>query len=324
MNKHMNASNQVNVVRKLLLSAALIVLALPALILAQGITFEPMTGATLPWDAVPSPDGATVYFTAIAEDGCPAIFRADPSSGVVTTLAACAPFVMPMGIAISLDGQTLYVTDSYTAGPAGNAIFAVPTDSSAPVSTIAGTHGTAPQGVEVGLRNGVETLYYTGIDLLNGQPTVYALPTTGGAPEVLAQGMPMIAPSGVAVSPDGGTVFVLDRYASGNGLGAVLRISDGQAIIIQSNVRTGGQLAGLTLTLDGSLLLVSSLHETDGTAQVLVLDLAAQQSSVINDVISVNTGAGGLHRAHDLDVFAWADLTSGDLGGTVFRVLINR
>ena len=104
----------------------------------------------------------------------------------------------------------------------------------------------------------------------------------------------------------------------------MIRIRDGQATMIQSNVQTGGQLAGLTLTLDGSLLLVSSLDETAGTAQVLVLDLATQQSSVINDVISANTGAGGLHRAHELDVFAWADLTSGSLGGTVYRVLINR
>ncbi|MBN8638055.1 MAG: hypothetical protein J0M07_22250 [Anaerolineae bacterium] len=313
-----------NLLRKLLLSAALTLFAVPALVLAQGITFEPVSTATLPWDAVPSPDGSILYFTAIADDGCPAIFRADPENGAVTTLAACDPFVMPIGIAVSIDGQTLYVSDSFTAGVAGNAIFSVSTDSSGMVSTIAGTHGSAPQGVEVGLRNGVETLYYAGIDLLTGQPTVYALPTAGGTPEVLAHGAPLVAPSGVAVSQDGSTVFVLDRFASGNGLGSVIRIRDGQATVLQSNVRTGGQLAGLTLTLDGSLLLVSSLHETTGTAQVLVLDLATQQSSVINDVISANTGAGGLHRAHELDVFAWADLTSGSLGGTVYRVLINR
>lgn len=319
----MNASTQVNLLRKLLLSVALIGLALPALILAQGITFEPVTAATLPWDAVPSPDGNTLYFTAIADDGCPAVFRAAADGSDFTRLAACDPFVMPLGIAVSLDGQTLYVADSFAAGAAGNAIFAVSTNTPHSVSAVAGTEGTAPLGVEIGLRYGVETLFYTGIDVHDGHPAVYALPTGGGAAEVLAKGAPMVAPSGVAVSSEG-TVFVLDRLASGNGLGAVLRINDGQAIVMQSNVRTGGQLAGLTLTLDGSLLLVSSLHETDGTAQVLVLDLAAQQSSVINDVISANTGAGGLHRAHDVDVFAWADLTSGDLGGTVYRVLINR
>ncbi|MBK9747564.1 MAG: hypothetical protein IPO91_12380 [Chloroflexi bacterium] len=313
-----------NLLRKLLLSAALTLFAVPALVLAQGITFEPVSTATLPWDAVPSPDGSTLYFTAIADDGCPAIFRADSENGAVTTLAACDPFVMPMGIAVSLDGRTLYVSDSFTAGAAGNAIFAVSTDSPDMVNTIAGTQGTAPQGVEVGLRNGVETLYFTGIHTLTGQPTVYALPTASGTPEVLAHGAPLVAPSGVAVSQDGSTVFVLDRFASGNGLGSVIRIRDGQATVLQSNVQTGGQLAGLTLTLDGSLLLVSSLDETAGTAQVLVLDLATQQSSVINDVISANTGAGGLHRAHELDVFAWADLTSGSLGGTIYRVLINR
>ncbi len=320
----MNAPIQAKVLRKLLLSAALILCAAPALISAQDITFEPLSAATLPWDAVPSADGSVVYFTAIAADGCPAVFQASVDGADLTTLAACAPLVMPMGIALSFDGQTLYVADAFTAGAAGNAIFAVATGAPHSVSPVEGTQGTAPQGVEVGLLAGVETLYYTGIDPLDGQPAVYALPTAGGTPALLAKGAPLAAPSGVAVSQDGSTVFVLDRLASGNGLGGVIRVRDGQATVIQSNVRTGGQLAGLTLTLDGSLLLVSSLHETAGTAQVLVLDLATQQSSVINDVISANTGAGGLHRAHEVDVFAWADLTSGDHGGTVYRVLINR
>jgi DNA-binding beta-propeller fold protein YncE len=303
MNKYIR-----NLIRLVVASLAVSVLGVGS-VAAQGVTFEKLTAATLAWDAVPSPDASVIYFTAMGEDGTPGVFSIPAAGGEPSIVASGAPLVMPFGIAISTDGQMLYVTNPWTAGSDGNAIYAVPT-ASGQATVVEGTQGTASQGIEVVNQNGADQIYYTGIDPSNGQATVYRIAVSGGEVALIAKGAPLIAPSGVAVAQDG-TVYVLDRLASGNGLGAVLRIQGDSLDTIARDVRIGGQLAGLTLTLDESLLLISSLDTEAGTAQVLVIDLATMQTSIINEGISENTGAGGLHRAHHENIFAWADITPG-------------
>lgn len=298
------------------LTSFLMLVARPAL--AQGVAFAEVTAAHTPWDAAPSPDGKLIYFTAIGADGAAGVFAIPDSGGEVRTLAAGAPFAMPLGIAVSSDGGTLYVTDPWAAGQHGNAVFAVGADGA--VERIAGTEGTAPQGIEVVNRNGSDVLYFTGINPADGQPAVYSIEE--GAATLLAQGAPLVAPSGITAGADG-AVYVLDRLASGGGLGSVLRIRDGVVETIASGVHTGAQLAGMALTLDESLLLVSSLDGGTGTSQVLVVNLATLETSTINDVIGVNTAAGGLHRAHDANIFAWIDNTGGSEGrGRIYCVKV--
>jgi hypothetical protein len=282
------------------------------------VAFNSLTSAILPWDAVPGPDGTTIYFTGIGTDGQPDVFSISAGGGEVTPLAADAPLVMPLGIATSTDGQTLYVTDPWAAGSLGNAILALPSSGDGEATVVSGTQGTIPQGIELVSHDGADQIYFTGIDPTDGQPAVYSIPAAGGTVTLIAKGKPLVAPSGISVAKDG-TVYVLDRLASGNGLGSVVRINSSGVNTIAENVRTGGQIAGLTLTMDEALLLVSSLDSTAGTAQVLVVDLATMQSSIINNVINANTGAGGLHRAHNVNEFAWADLTAGT-AGTVYKV----
>lgn len=299
----------------LVIAAFLVIAAQPAFAYQDSpISIEVLTPALLPWDSVPSPDGETVYFTATA-DGQPAVFSIPAAGGDIVTLAQDTSLVMPLGIAVSTDGQTVYVTDPWTAGANGNAVFAIPSSGGAG-SVVSGTQGTAPQGVEVVSQNGTDQLYFTGIDPINGQPTVYTIAASGGTAAIFAKGAPMIAPSGITIAPDG-TIYVLDRLASGNGLGGVIRIQGSSIDIIAENVRTGSQLAGLALMLDGTLL-VSSLDPTQGTAQVLVIDPAALTTSIINEVIGVNTAAGGLHRAHNVNVFSWIDSEVGSGGGNIY------
>ena len=284
---------------------------------AQGVSFSATTKATLPWDAVPSPDGSTIYYTAFAKDGTPAVFSVPAAGGDATVLASGAPLVMPLGLDVSSDGKTLYVADPWTAGADGNAVFAVSTAGGSTPTAVAGTQGTAPQGVTVV----GDQLYFSGINPSNaGQAAIYKI-AVGGASDatIVTQGTRLIAPSGLAVAKDG-TVYVLDRLASGNGLVAVLRVQSNKVDTIASDVRTGGQMAGITLTLDESTLLVSSLDKTAGTAQVLAITLSTMQPSIINDVIKVNTAAGGLHRAHDANIFAWADSSAGPAGGRVYTI----
>jgi DNA-binding beta-propeller fold protein YncE len=258
-----------------------------------------------PWDAVPSPDASTIYFTAVGQEGSPGVFSIPFDGGDVTEIAGADTLVMPLGIATSSDGQTLYVSDPWAKGSLGNAVYALSLDGVG--EKVAGTQWTMPQGVEIVSRNGADVLYFTGIDPTDGQPAVYSVPASGGKLYMLAKGAPLSAPSGIAIAQDG-TVYVLDKLASGSGLGSVLRISEsGQVDEIAGDIRTGGQMAGLTLTQDESLLLASSLGAAEDAAQVVVVDLTTMQTSVFNDVIRERTSAGGLHRAHDVDAYAWAE-----------------
>lgn len=287
----------------LILTLGAVLLSAPAFAQDSGIRFDELVTAILPWDAVPSPDGATIYYTATQDGGTAAVFSVPAAGGDASVLATGAPFVAPLGLDVSGDGRILYVADPWVAGSAGNAVFALPTDGSGAPTVVVGTQGTSPQGVAVA----GDQLVYSGLNPANGQPAIYRIATRGaGDATIVVQGAPLIAPSGLAISQDG-VIYVLDRLASGNGRGAVLRIQDGQVDTIASDVRIGGQLAGIALTLDESLLLVSSLDNAKGTAQVLAIDLSTMQTSIINDVIGENTAAGGLHRAHDVNVFAWAD-----------------
>lgn len=270
-----------------------------------------------PWDATPDPQGKVFYFTANGPQGSGVFSVATTGSANVKAIAVGSPFVMPLGIAVSTDGKRLYVADPWSAGADGNAIFAVPVEGGTPVA-VAGTQGATPRGLEIVNEGGTDQIYFSGINLTDDQPTILKIAAAGGTPTVLSKGAPLVDPSGVAVAKDG-TVYVLDRLAAGNGLGSVFRIKDNKLDKIADGIRTGSQMAGLTLTLDESLLLASSLDPKQGTAQVVVINLATMQTTIFNTVIGANHSAGGLHRAHSVNLFAWADVR-GPKPGQIFEV----
>lgn len=294
-------------IRRMIVPVFVFLLALFALTAsAQGISFSEVAAPALAWDAVPSPDGSTIYYTALQPDGLPAVLSVPAAGGDSMVLASGLPFALPLALDISSDGQTLYVGDPLLNGTAGDAIFAVPTRSKMAVVPVVGTQGTAPQSVTVVSEDGADQIYYAGVNPANGHPAIYKIAARGaGDATIIAEGAPLIAPSGIAVAKDG-TIYVVDRLASGDGIGTVLRVSGGSVETIASDVRTGGQVAGAALTLDNSTLLVSSLDTAAGTAQVLAINLGNMQASIINDVIKANNGALGLHRAHEVNIFGWA------------------
>jgi DNA-binding beta-propeller fold protein YncE len=255
-----------------------------------------------PWDATPSPDGDMIYFTASARFGA-GVFAVPASGGEVTEVATGDPFVAPLGLAASTDGQMLYVADpGAAAGQGEGQLFAVSISDG-------GVHplveGLAPRGVEVKAEDGADMVYFTGTASDDGAVAVWKLPAAGGEPQVVAKGAPLVEPMGVAIANDG-TVYVVDAAASGNGLGSVFRIRDGVVESIADYFRAGAP-AGATLTLDESVLLVSALDTNRDSAQVLLIELASGQKGVITTVISANSGSGGVHRAHNSNFFAWAD-----------------
>jgi DNA-binding beta-propeller fold protein YncE len=258
-----------------------------------------------PLDAVPSPDATAIYFTVNGTAG-PGIYRVSSQGGPITTLASGAPFAAPLGLTISTDGQTLYVADQGTEAPGtGNTIFALPTSGGTP-TPLAATAGSRPSVPEVVSESGVDVLYYSGFDPSDGQPAIFALsPAEAGPARVVFKGAPLAWPSGVAVTM-AGVIYVADMAAD-EGRGAVLRIQDGAAEVLAEGLRTSNLIAGAALTLDEAALLVSQLDREAGTAQVLLVNLATGDLGLINKGIAANTGAGGVHRAHAANSFAWAD-----------------
>jgi DNA-binding beta-propeller fold protein YncE len=261
-----------------------------------------------PFDSVPAPDGQFVYFTANGSSG-PAVYKVASTGGTVTTLASGVPFSAPWGLSISTDGQTLYVADLGAENASdGNAIFALPAGGGAP-TRLEKTAGSRPNVPEVASENGVDMLYYSGFDPSDKQPAIFKLnPAQNEAATIVFKGAPLMWPSGVAVTK-AGVVYVVDMDASGNDLGAVYRIQKGTAEKLADQIRTSGWIAGAALTLDESILLVSNLHTEKGTAQVLAVNVSTGKLGLINKGIASNTGAGGVHRAHRVNQFSWADCT---------------
>jgi len=256
------------------------------------------------WDATPDLDGMSIYFTATGGQGA-GVFKVAAAGGETTAVAVGAPFVAPRGLAMSGDGKQVFVADEQ----AGK-LFAVPVAGGA-VAALSATDGSAPQNLAVVGEGGGDVIYFSGKDPADGQPAVLKLSRPQeGTLSVVAKGAPLVQPGGIAVTK-GGVLYVADRAAGGNGLGAVFRVQNGTVEKIADHFRAGTPVVGATLTMDDSLLLVSALAQDRDSAQVLVIDLASAQQGLITKVIEANTGAGGIHRAARQNIFAWADSTSG-------------
>lgn len=269
---------------------------------------------TTPLDATLDSAGETIYFTALGDQGS-GLFSVPAAGGDELIIAAGDPFVLPQGLDMGSNDAALYVADA-EAGGAGQLFIVTLADGT--VTPLAGTEGTAPRGVETFTEGDADVVYFSGIDPADGQPAVMKIGASGGELMIVAKGAPLVDPVGMALTQDG-TLYVVDRAAAGDGLGSVFRIQDGAATTIADRVRTG-QFPGTALTLDDSALLVSVLALHQDSAQVLVTVLGSGDQVIVNKVIAANQGAGGLHRAQNQNIFAWADSTNGPRGGHVYRV----
>ena len=258
-------------------------------------------------DATMSPDGESVFFTASGAEGA-GVFRVPAAGGPTLAVARGEPFRSPVGIAT--DGARLYVADPGFAGR-GAVLSVLLTGGD--VSVVPGTEGRSPRGLEVVRQDGGEVLYFAGRDPADGAPAVFRIAAAGApAPTVVTKGAPLFAPEAVTVTRTG-DVYVSDR-GSAAADGAVFRVTGGSATKV-AGIRAP-DLAGIALTLDESLLLVSSLSD-GGTDQVLLVELATGRTGVASKVVGENRNGGGLHRARERDVFAWADVLRP---GRVYRI----
>jgi sugar lactone lactonase YvrE len=230
-----------------------------------------------PNDAVPSPDGSAIYFTVHFP---PQIYKTSGTVKEPTPIPLGPGMLVLYGLSISTDGNTLYLAG--TGEGAKGVLASLPVTGGSP-TPVRGTEGTEPEGTEVVNEGGRDVIYFAGKDPSDGAPAVFRVPAGGGELTVLAD-------------RDGGS---LD--------GAVFRLDGNTPVRLADQVFLGLP-AGVAVTEDEKLLLVSSRNANEDTAQVFVIDLATNKTGVVDKVIGENQDAGGLHRAHNANVFAWADV----------------
>jgi hypothetical protein len=272
-----------------------------------------------PLDSTPDPMGNTIYFTGMTPAGAGAIFSVAAAGGASKVVASGPPLASPFGIAISMDGATLYVADPAGAnandpkmGKLGG-IYSVAASGGTP-KLVAGTDAYQPRALEVQGAN----IYFSGTDVMASKPGVFKIAAGGGAVSVVAEGAPIADPSGVTADSMG-NVYVVDTVGSSTARGALLKIVGGTPSVIVDNIAVGYP-AGLTLTGDEKSLLVSSKNASTMQDQVLHVDIASGTTKVLAPAaIASNWDAAGLHRAHSAPVYSWADLSAGGVG-KVYRL----
>lgn len=256
-------------------------------------------GLDAPLDATPDAAGRTIYFLT-HQAGGRALLRVEDGAPVelAAGLGAAA-----RSLAIAGDGSALAVADG--------GLERVATADGAR-GRIAEAEDFDVRGVDVVREGGVETIFFTGVDPADGEVGVFRAPLAGGAVEVVSKGFGAADLDGLARAADG-TLYVSDL------MGALWRARTGEAPeAVLTDIRVGDP-AGVALTRDESTLLISSLSDA-GASQVVLLDTAALTTGVFDGGgIGENRASGGVHRARDVDVFAWADVTAG-AHGTVYRV----
>jgi sugar lactone lactonase YvrE len=295
-----------------------------------------------PFDATPDPTGATLYFTGLSNTAGAAPIAgvytapAGTTAATPTVVQAGAPYVSPWGISTSTDGTMLYVADpgaditldtlgqnQIAGGSDGGAILVQPKGGGAP-TTLMGSAGYDPRGVEVLAVGGSDIVYFSGRNPTTGKVGVYSLPAAGAAtPTTVLEGAPLGEPGGVAIGSDG-TVYVADSLGPG-GIGQVVSIAKGATTGTQlvGGLRLGFP-SGIALSLDGKALLVSALDPVAATDVIVQFPIATPaMQTLITMTISTGTEAAGLHRARTVDVFGFADGTAGAVGpsGTTAAVL---
>jgi len=277
-------------------------------------------GLMSPFDATPSPKGDKVYFTAMTED-VGALFAAEVGG---TAREIAGGFAAPIGVVISTDGETVFVADIGVDNPEAEdedgMIYSVPA-AGGDKSELGSTKGYEPRSMDLREVDGDDVLFFTGNDPSDGQPGIFSVSTRGGSVSVVVKGAPLMDPSGLAVTAEG-DIYVADTTGSTNGKSGVFKYTSGAGVLEFVPGLRVGYPAGVALTHDEAFLLVSGHEANSAQAAVHKVKLSDKTVQTITSGIEGNTEAGGVHRAHEADTYAWANSDDPDEngmgGGTVY------
>lgn len=287
------------------------------------------TDVAMPLDATPDPDGETIYFTAADPNTGAGVYRVAFSGGKSKALSVGEPFAAPFGIAISTDGETLFVADAAATsgdedGDDLGQVFTVKTETGSR-SVLRGTEGLAPRSLEVWNDDDVDHVFFTGRNAAGAG--VFRVSASGGAVVPVHVGDPFVDPSGVVIA-ENGDVYVIDIAASSAGTSTLYRVSNKVVTELVTGLAVGYP-AGIALTMDESTLYISGFDPKTLRDVVIVVELASRSTSFYTgdadtDLTQFGESAG-LHRAKNANKFAWADSQarvdeSKSTAGTVFGI----
>ncbi len=288
---------------------------------ALAIYQDTASGAfTTIFDATPSPDGTKIYFTAIDGNGNAGAYWTPVGNGIQTVTQASAGNVLvaPLGVAVSSDGNTLYIADpgaiDSTGGDDG-VIWSLALPHATP-ALVAGSDGIYARGLTVDKSGGSDTLVFTGVDS-SGRAGLFTLAAAGGTAMTVAAGAPFDDPSGVTVAPNG-DYYVFDVTAGGSHRADVIKVSGGAATAVIADLFVGYP-AGITMNAAGNAIVLSGLASASGPDTLTVVDALGQASPLVASGLSSLTNAGGLHRAANANVYAFVD-SAGDGTDAVYVI----
>ncbi len=141
-------------------------------------------------------DGETLY---VAGWGSRSIFAVSTSTGTVRTLASGAPLDRPHGVGLSSDGSMLFFTDNF----AGK-LYRIQVTGGEPVLIASGLR--EPEDVVAA----GSSLFVT-----SGEAAIYRVTMPSGQWVKVTSGPPLVRPTGIALSEDRSTLFVVDDAGFG-------------------------------------------------------------------------------------------------------------
>jgi len=267
-----------------------------------------------------NPDGTTFYALAFDEEGRPGVFGADSANGDVSPLFVGAPLLYPSDIAVTCDGRQVLVADmglgvpdtefaaDRTAEHATGGIHTIATGSGERSDFSASGIGRA-SGLIVSVD--CQTVYVTGWTP-DGAPALFTVPVEGGGATVVAQGAPLVSPTGVHVDEEN-IAWVMDHSARGaNGEGLLFAINpDGDVSEVLSGLGMGRH-GGVSLTPGGKTAVIPVRDDMTGKTQLLTANTETMEVNTVptpdiehptgvasarNAPVMVVAGEYGLHIA---------------------------
>lgn len=204
--------------------------------------------------------GDAVWTVAYNERGQAAVVRADLAGGV-TEVFAGPPLTVPSGIALSDDGRLLLVADvasePWNDATTNGGVYLI--DQAGAGATEIGTWGVvdlpgdvtfAPDG----------TVYVSGFTP-EGLPAIFSAALDTGRIVAEIVGEPLVDPLQIDVSPDGGTLYVVDGLAGRGQRAALLAFT--LPGLVSSRLYEGFSIdfpGGVAAADDGSTVFVSSVR----------------------------------------------------------------
>lgn len=275
------------------------------------------TSCSSPLDAVPSSDGATIYFTGFTPTGEAAVFRVAAAGGAISTVASGNGLALPVSVALSNDDMTLFVADSAAVrngSDANGAVFRLAVAGGMPSVFDTGVELT--RATSLAVASDGASLLVSATRIFDGVGAVFRLPIAGGTSSTLAADL--VYPAGLSQGA-GGAVVVFDLQNNNPRLGQAMTIATGSmrsAPLMASATMQAGFPAGLSHTVDGSGVLISG--SVAGQTSLLTF----VSGSTATSPVAASSGMAqplGLHRARLSNTWAVAD-ESAMGNGAIFVV----